>query len=133
MKDTEAKKKELADLEEQVREGLKDFGDDVLKAFDALSEEMHKHMKESESTEPDEETPKYKGSATEEIEQEIKDFATRINKKIDENKKLLRKHKFGMILASYSMGSPTCFMGAGCRSVVDKKLVPFIKDQLDEE
>lgn len=127
---TKSQKEELDKMEKELRKELGEtFGKDVEEAFDKLSEALHKEIKgldEEEYADPD-------MKKVEELENEIKDFATKINKKIDTIKPELRKAGFGLIISSWSCGSPTIFMGAGSRKTVNKKLLPFIEKQLSEE
>ena len=125
---TKSQKEELDKLEKQLREELGDtFGKDVVDAFETLSKALHEEIEKKDEKKP------YDGSKIEELDKEIKDFATHINKRIDELKPELKRAGFGLIVASWSCGSPTVFMGAGSRKVVDDKLLPFIKKQLEED
>ena len=129
---TKEQRDEIESMELKLKKDIrKTFGDDLGKTFEKFLEELHKHIEEDDKK-IEEEKPKYEGSIAQEIEQDIKDFAKSINKKISKHKDELKKHKFGMIIATHSGGTPTMFMGAGCKHVVRKELVPFIKSELEE-
>ena len=129
---TKEQREELESMELNLKKDIREtFGDELGKSFEKFLDELHKHI-EDDDKKKEEEKPKYKGSIAEEIEKEITDFAKSINKKISKNKDELKKHKFGMIIATQSGGTPTMFMGAGCKHVVRKELVPFIKSELEE-
>lgn len=126
----ESKREEIDKLEKQLRKDLGEtFGKDVVDAFETLSKALHKELEDIE----EKEKKPYDGSKIEELDKEIKDFATHINKRIDELKPELKGAGFGLVIASWSCGSPTVFMGAGSRKVVNDKLLPFIVDQLKED
>ncbi len=128
---TKEQREELESMELNLRKDIREtFGDELGNSFEKFLDELHKHINDDKKKE--EEKPKYKGSIAEEIEKEIGDFAKSINKKISKHRDELKKHNFGMIIASHSGGTPTVFMGAGCKSVVKKELVPFIKSELEE-
>ena len=129
---TKEQREELESMELNLRKDIREtFGDELGKSFEKFLDELHKHI-EDDDKKKEEDKPKYKGSIAEEIEKEITDFAKAINKKISKHKDELKKHKFGMIIATHSGGTPTMFMGAGCKHVVRKELVPFIKSELEE-
>lgn len=128
MKDS--KREEIEKLEKQLRKDLGEtFGKDVVDAFETLSKALHKEIDDIE----EKDKKPYDGSKIEELDKEIKDFAIHINKRIDEIKPELKKAGFGLVVASWSCGSPTVFMGAGSRRVVNDKVVPFIHEQLGED
>ena len=127
---TKSQREEIDKLEKQLRKDLGEtFGKDVMDAFETLSKALHKEMKDLEGKDK----KPYDGSKIEELDKEIKDFAVHINKRIDELKPELKGAGFGLVVASWSCGSPTVFMGAGSRKVVNDKLLPFIVDQLNED
>lgn len=129
---TKEQREELESMELNLRKDIREtFGDELGNSFEKFLDELHKHITDDDKKK-EEERPKYKGSIAEEIEKEISDFAKSINKKISKHKDELKKHKFGVIIASHSGGTPTVFMGAGCKGVVRKDLVPFIKSELEE-
>lgn len=126
---TKSQKEELDKLVKQLRKDLGEtFGKDVVDAFEKLNEALHKELEDIEGKEK----KPYDGSKIEELDKEIKDFATHINKRIDELKPELKGAGFGLIIASWSCGSPTVFMGAGSRKVVNDQVLPFIHTQLGE-
>lgn len=123
---TESQREELEKVEKQLRKNLGDtFGKDVAEAFETLSKALHNELDKRDEKKP------YEGSKIEELDKEIKDIANRLNKRIDELKPEIKGARLGLILASWSCGSPTVFMGAGNKSVIHDKLLPFIKEQLE--
>lgn len=129
---TKEQKDEIESMELELKKDIrKTFGDDLGKTFEKFLEELHKHIEE-DGKKIEEEKPKYEGSIAQEIEQEIKDFAKQLNRKIDKHKDELKKFKFGVVMASHSCGTPTTFFGAGCKSVVRKDMLPFIEKELEE-
>lgn len=121
---TESQREELLKIEKELSENLGDtFGKDVVDAFEELRKALHKEMDKKET---------YEGSKVEELDKEIKDIANRINKKIDEVKPDIKGAGFGLVLASWSCGSPTVFLGAGSKGIIKDKLIPFIKKQIEE-
>lgn len=127
---TKSQRAEIEELEKTLRKDLGEtFGKDVVDAFEKLSDALHKELGDLGEKNKDNKEVSEKVKA---LDKEIQDFATKINKKIDEIKPELKKAGFGLVIASYSYGSPTVFMGAGSKRVVDEKLVPFIHEQLGD-
>lgn len=123
------KREEIEKLEKQLRKDLGEtFGKDVVDAFETLSKALHKEIDDIEEKDKN----PYDGSKIEKLDREIKDFAVHINKRIDELKPELKGAGFGLVIASWSCGSPTVFMGAGSRKVVNDKVLPFIHEQLGD-